>query len=237
MGQQPCCNLCGSVEFMDMRRRAKVRCVRCGSLERTRLLHMHLEKLNLNQSTRVLHFAPEKGMYNYFKEKLDSKNYFPVDFVPGDYPHAEECGFIDLCDLESWDTDSFDVILHSHVLEHSPCNIAYSLFHLDRMLAPGGHHFCVIPFMPGKWEEDFHNLTPDVRLARFGQGDHMRRFGREDIDSHLGKLMPLPEQYDARNDFPEAMLKANNIPEKEWTGFTGSTVLTFRKGDFLLSNR
>jgi len=156
--------------------------------------------------------------------------------MPSDFTHAPECGFIDLCDLDERETDRFDVILHSHVLEHSPCNIAYTLFHLDRMLAPGGHHFCVIPFMPGKWEEDFHDLTPDVRLSRFGQGDHMRRFGREDLNSHLGKLMKMPEGYDARDDFPEAVLRQHNVPEKEWAGFTGTTVLTFRKGDFLLKS-
>ena len=41
------CNLCGCTEFLDMRRRKLVLCKNCHSLERTRLLWLYIEKINI----------------------------------------------------------------------------------------------------------------------------------------------------------------------------------------------
>ena len=50
--------------------RENARCHKCGSLERHRLLWKYLdEKVNLFKSTkkvRMLHFAPENFIFNYF---------------------------------------------------------------------------------------------------------------------------------------------------------------------------
>ena len=48
------CNICGGAEFLDMNVRKGVRCGQCGSLERTRLLWLYLERLEISNKTRIV---------------------------------------------------------------------------------------------------------------------------------------------------------------------------------------
>jgi phosphoglycolate phosphatase len=204
-------------------------------LERTRLIQMYLASIPISPETRILHMAPERGLFNYLNEKTQGKRYVTADFFPKLFPFAGKCQHIDLCNLDEWKTGAFDLIIHSHVLEHTPCNIAYTMFHLDRILAPGGRQICVIPFMPGSWDESFSEMPDAERISRFGQNDHVRRFGRDDLQPSLGKIMRVPETFDAEADLGRELLISHNIPESEWRGFHGSTILIFKKGDYLLS--
>lgn len=200
---------------------------------------MYLERLDLTGETRVLHMAPERGLYRALKKRMqpaESRNYTCADINPDRYTFVNDMVKLDLCNLDDQPSDQYDVIIHSHVMEHLPCNIAYTLFHLHRMLQPEGHHVCVIPFLPGRYDECFDRLGDNERTRRFGQHDHVRRFGREDIDRHLGALVRLPRNFDAREQFGEEHLRRANIPETAWFGFTVNTVLVLRKYDmkFLL---
>jgi phosphoglycolate phosphatase len=203
-------------------------------MERTRLIGLYLSTLPIGPETRILHMAPERGLYSYLSRVTGGKHYLTADFSPEHYSFAPECTHIDLCDLDHWESDAFDLILHSHVMEHTPCNIAYTMYHLDRMLAPGGRQICVIPFMKGDWDERFFGLSDAERVMRFGQNDHVRKFGTEDKARSLGKVMRLPETFDAARDLGREALVASNVPESQWRGFHGSTVLFFDKGDYLL---
>jgi hypothetical protein len=121
-------------------------------------------------------------------------------------------------------------------MEHIPCNIAYTLFHLHRMMKAGGRHVCVIPFLPGKYDECFQDIPERERIRRFGQHDHVRRFGIDDVDRHLGAIVDLPSEFDALNRFGEERLRIANIPEGAWRGFSIHTVLELKKDDFKLRN-
>ena len=228
------CNLCGNETFSDMNTRKNAKCTECGSLERTRLLWMYLEKLNLDKKTKALHFAPEKGLYNALSQRIDSENYIVADLDPKKYSFANRCQRVDLCNLDDQPSNEYDLIIHLHVLEHTPCNIAYTLFHLHRMLKENGRHVCVIPFMGGKYDECFQNLSNEERERRFGQFDHVRRFGKEDISSHLGKIINIPSNFDATKHFDVKKLRDANIPESHWRGFHIGTVLNLKKNDFRL---
>lgn len=225
------CNLCGCEEFLDMGKRRNVRCARCNSLERTRLLWLYIQREGVVESSRILHIAPEKGIYNALSATAAAANYVTADLEPARYPFAKNCRRIDLCDLDAEPGAEYDLILHSHVLEHVPCNIAYTLFHLHRMLKPDGLHLFIAPFMHGKYEESFADLQEAERTRRFGQRDHVRRFGADDIASHLGKILVLPERFDATQDFDVEQLRKFNVPESHWTGFHGGTVLALRRND------
>ena len=228
------CNLCGGTEFSDVKLRKNAKCRSCGAAERTRLLWMYLQRLDLTSESRVLHMAPEKGLYMAIKNRLQSaepRNYVCADFNPGRYKHLDNVEKLNLCDLDDQNSEQYDLIIHSHVMEHVPCNIAYSLFHLHRMLKPKGRHVCVIPFLPGWYDECFKQIGREERTRRFGQHDHVRRFGTEDIDRHLGALLRLPPKFDAREDFGEERLRQANIPESAWYGFTIHTVLVLGKYD------
>jgi phosphoglycolate phosphatase len=196
---------------------------------------MYLEASNLiGKKSRVLHIAPEKGLYKRISELVGKGNYVVGDYDPGRYAFVDDCRKIDLCNLDNWSANEFDIILHSHVLEHLPCNIAHTLFHLHRMLKPDGKHFFMIPISNGRYDECFQELDIDERCRRFGQADHMRHFGVEDLDLHIGKLLNLPSDFDATRDFSPGQLKNANIPEKFWRGLNPSTVFRLGKQDMLL---
>lgn len=229
------CNLCGSDEFVDMNSRPNVRCKECGSLERTRLIWLYLSRMEMDENFRALHIAPEKGLYDALSARLAPGNYDVADINPKLYRFAKQIQPIDLCNLDDQPSERYDLILHSHVLEHTPCNIAYTLCHLHRMLTPRGRHVFVVPFMKGRYDECFQDIGDDERVRRFGQDDHVRRFGRDDLDDHLGKIVKLPETFDATFNFNAADLLEANIPEPHWVGFTSSTVIFLRKNDVKLS--
>jgi hypothetical protein len=228
------CNICGSTAFVDMHARSNVRCKECGSLERTRLLWLYLDNAGIDSTARVLHLAPEKGLYDILSARTGAGNYVTADIDPSRYAFARGCMRLDLCELETQPSRAYDFIIHSHVLEHVPCNIAYTLFHLHRMLKDDGMHICIIPFMQGSYDECFQDIGGEERTRRFGQFDHVRRFGRDDRDSHLGKLITLPAAFDARERFSEEELRAANIPESHWRGFHIGTVLMLKRNDMKL---
>lgn len=233
-GKMMQCNICGCEEFVDMNQRKGVRCRSCGSLERTRLFFLYLEKLNIPKGAKILHIAPEKGVYERLRS-LEGVDYIVADIDPERYSFADDCKHIDLTDMEKWEDSSFDYIFHIHVLEHIPCNVAYPIFHLHRILKKDGVHMCVIPFLGGHYDESFADIGDEARTTRFGQYDHVRRFGREDIGSHLGKIVRLPATFDATMVFQEEQLQAANIPENHWRGFHIGTVLQLKKHDYLLN--
>ena len=230
------CNFCGGSVFEAMRSRPEARCAGCGSLERTRLLWMHLERHPIARGTRVLHLAPERCLHDVLRPRA-GEGYVAADFEPERYAFAEGCRGIDLCDLDGQTSGSYDLIVHSHVMEHIPCTLAYPLFHLHRMLSPRGRHVCIIPFMGGHYDETFAEIGGGERRRRFGQADHVRRFGAADRARHLGKLLRLPEDYDASHLFGRAALDRARIPEAQWRGFTIATVLDLARDDMLLLRR
>lgn len=229
------CNICGATAFAEVKNRGAVRCETCMSLERTRLLWMHVERLGVARGWRVLHLAPERGIFDRLQQILDPEDYTVADLDPSGYPFAANCHAIDLTRMEAWPSDHYDLILHSHVMEHVPATLAYPVFHLHRMLKPSGRHLCVIPFLPGPYDECFAEIGWKERLRRFGQNDHVRRLGTDDLHAHLGSILALPEAPDAREFFSAEALHAANIPEDCWTGYHISTVLELRKQDYKLS--
>ena len=198
---------------------------------------MYLQHLDLARNARILHIAPEKGLADRISRLVDSGNYFPADIDTKRYGFLDGIRFIDLCNLSAWPSEDFDLIVHSHVLEHTVCNLAYTLHHLHRMLTPKGKHVFVVPFLSGCWDETFQDIGDEERTRRFGQFDHVRLFGRDDINSHLGKILELPDHFDATETFTARTLMEANIPERAWQGFTPDTIITLDRKDIKLFNR
>lgn len=162
--------------------RPHVLCVFCGSRERARMAWLFLkERKVLRAGLRVLHVAPERCL----REKLTvlpGVKYTAGDkFTPGyDYP----AGTIDL-DITAmpFADDSFDLILCSHVLEHVPDDRT-AMKELHRVLAPGGMALLMVPVDMARavTDEDPTVTDPKERIARFGQFDHVRQYGRDYAD-------------------------------------------------------
>lgn len=236
MTATPECNLCGARQFVDIKARRNARCGKCGSLERTRLSRLVLDSLDcLKRGARVLYLAPERGLYAYMRSRVgDSITVadFDVDRYRKKYPDIK---YLDLCgDFSTVSKSAFDLVVHSHVLEHVPCNYVVALKQLNDLLKPNGYHVCSIPVSGGHFDEYLGPLSVEEAVRRFGQFNHVRRFGREDLRKTLGKVIPLPARYELQGRFAEATLRQFNIPEYCWSGYTPHSVLFWRKEEFLI---
>jgi phosphoglycolate phosphatase len=219
-----------------MGRRVKVQCADCRSLERTRVFKLFLDRADLPKAgMSVLHMAPERSLYE-FLSGCDLALYDVVDIAPENFRFAE-VRKLDLCkDAAGLRSGEYDLIIHSHVMEHVPCNVTAVMYHLHRSLKPGGLHLMCLPFLDGAYEEDLAEIGPDAALKRFGQNDHVRRFGKADVQMTLGMVFRIPERYSLADYFGEDTLDACNIPPREREGFTGTSVFPLGKEDLLLAD-
>jgi phosphoglycolate phosphatase len=186
------CNVCGSTVFLDFRNRKAARCAGCQTLERGRLLQLILDAEGLvRPGMRVLHLAPEAGIGRNIR-KVAGAGYRAVDLRPEIYPDDLAVDRFDLTrDAEALPGGTYDLVIHSHVMEHIPCALTPILWHLHRALKPGGHQLFCVPVMKGHTAMDCAAMTREEQTARFGQFDHVRRFGLEDFDRHLGMVFRL----------------------------------------------
>ena len=224
------CNICGGTDFTDMPKRPSVRCAACGSLERTRVTALHVSRLSLPPEARILHFAPERGLAVMLRE-IGGGNYRALDIDPTRYPGLEVERF-DLCgDVFGLPRDSFDLIVHNHVLEHIECNYSVVLVRLARALSDIGTMLFSVPIVPGEFRDELVDAPWEDKQSRFGPMVHVRRFGTDFLQQTLGMIFPVPAHHDLRRSFSEDELAAANIPRHHWTAFTGATVFRVRKGD------
>ncbi len=228
------CPICGSDQFEDFNGRVNARCSSCRAVERNRMMWMLLEKLGgFKEGARVLHLAPEMGLVRRFKE-LSGDKYHATDFDPERYASKiVTVRKLDLCtDLADIADESYDLILHSHVLEHVPCDVSAVLREMDRILAPGGLHFLSVPFRGTTTAEDLSpDLTEAERKTRFGQEDHMRIFGTESLTEMLrdvwGDHKHLVEMAEI---FSRDELRSAVIPTDAWRGISSHSIFHYRKG-------
>src|SRR5262249_52410044 len=74
------------------------------------------------------------------------------------------------------DDRSFDAVLCNHVMEHVPDDRA-AFGEIRRILRPGGWATLMTPVVRDVTDEDPTVTDPAERLRRFGQRDHVRRYG------------------------------------------------------------
>ena len=161
-------------------RRNDAMCPHCGSLERHRLLWLFFERhTNLfnGQPKSVLHIAPERCLVPRLRRRIG------IGYVTGDLHDRHADVQFDITQIH-YPAATFDVIYCSHVLEHVPED-RRALAEMHRVLKPGGWAVIMVPITAESTVEDPSVTDPKERLRRFGQSDHVRRYGRD----FVGRLL------------------------------------------------
>jgi len=171
------CPVCATEQrpFAAFNGRAGAQCRVCGSLERHRQVWVWLERSGVLSSLatkRVLDLAPHRALGPALARVAGA--YDSGDLLPGKAQRV-----VDVCAMDFADA-AFDLIVCSHVLEHVPDDSS-AMRELCRVLAPGGVALLSVPLRGEVTEEDF-SCDEAERLRRFGQADHVRRYGWDFFD-------------------------------------------------------
>jgi SAM-dependent methyltransferase len=193
------CPVCGAVNagFATTptgRRRAL--CPQCSCLERHRFLALLLPAVVAERppSGVVLDVAPSSQVSPIIAA-IRPEGYVSMDFDP-----AADGRRVDvrasLTDIPLPDA-SVSVLVCYHVLEHVPDD-RRAMSEVARVLAPGGVALVQVPWRNAPTDED-PSASPQERLVRFGQADHVRWYGVEFVprleQSGLRAQELVPERF------------------------------------------
>lgn len=154
-------------------------CPKCGSLSRTRLLYFLIEKKHENKKLKILDFSPHRSILEFCNEKYE--NYISSDYEDQFYA-TKNYNITNIPEKEN----SFDLVICFHILEHIPKD-EKAIKELYRILKPNGTLLVQVPLKQGKTYEDFSICKPEERLIAFGQEDHVRIYGKEDLKTLIEK--------------------------------------------------
>jgi SAM-dependent methyltransferase len=192
------CPVCGTdhESFAPFNGRENAQCPACGSLERHRQQWVWLDRSGLLArlpTMRALDLAPHRAFGPALARVAGS--YDSGDLLPGKAKRV-----VDICAMDDADA-SVDFIVCSHVLEHVPDD-GQALRELYRVLAPDGAALISVPLRGDVTDEDFA-CDEAERLSRFGQADHVRRYGW-DFFGRLEAAGFSPDPVDIRDCTTEA---------------------------------
>ncbi len=173
-----CCEQSFS-SFMPHRSRNNVKCPNCKVMVRHRVIWLYLKRnwtVKPNAHVRFLHVAPEPAISRLVTQ-LENIEYVSIDINPNRAMYA-----MDLTNI-TFEENSFDIILCSHVLEHIPDD-RKAMRELYKVLKPGGFAILLVPIDKSRSEtyENWQLTTPEERLIHFGQEDHVRWYGLDYAD-------------------------------------------------------
>ncbi len=178
-------------------------CPACHGGDRARLKMLYLEQVLLTDGRRqrILHVAPEFGLYQRLKRETNI-DYVATDLDQTRYRHIPELVTADLTDLP-FETASFDVVICSHVLEHVPDD-RKAMSEICRVLAPAGTALLMVPLATDGLgtDEDLTVTSPRERDDRYGQYDHLRLYGREDFAARLESVGFEVSYFNGFDQFP-----------------------------------
>lgn len=176
------CPVCDSRvrAFLPLHRAYNRTCPVCRSLQRHRFVWPLLDQLTGRPESglRLLHVAPESGLRARLQARV-GRGYTGTDLhaVCGGSPVDARA---DLTALP-FACAAFDAVYCSHVLEHVPDDRA-AMRELARVLRPGGWALIVVPVTAPATVEDASLADPVEQERRFGQLDHVRRYGPDALD-------------------------------------------------------
>jgi len=144
----------------------------------------------------ALHIAPEQALARELF-KVFGAGYLATDITEGRLdkyaPEGAPRARLDICNIDDdFAARRFDLIVHSHVLEHIYGSWPLAVLQLQALLKPGGFQVFSFP-MKGKYSaEDLDPaLSERTRVREFGQRDHTRRIGTETFAQDIRNIAQL----------------------------------------------
>ncbi len=156
----------------------------------------------------MLHFAPEQAFYKRFRKQ---KN---LEYITTDLNSPLADVKADICDLP-FESESFDVILCNHVLEHIP-NDEKAMQELFRIMKKGGWGVFQIPQdIKRKTTFEDDSITDKKERAKiFGQYDHVRIYGLDYFDK-LREVGFDIEAVDLTSELPKKEIEKYRLAKGE----------------------
>ena len=180
-------------------------CPVCGAADRERLMALYLLRLvssgtTLADSSRIIDFAPSPPLSRFIQQTFPGAAYQKADlFQPGVDLR------VDLCNMPGITTESIDLWICSHVLEHVEDDAA-AVRELRRILRLGGCGLLLVPLLLTKplLVPAEPVRTQAERWRYFGQGDHVRLYTKATFLALLNEAGLDVQQWAASTEFERA---------------------------------
>lgn len=173
-GDAVSCNVCGYTGRSWLNGQAYGRCPACRCPTRSRVLRWYIGsgRAPIQPGARVLHFAPEPPLRASL-QRWSTGEYKTCDLRRRDVDIQADITAMPMAD------GSFDLVICCHVLEHIRDDRA-AMRELRRICSSDGHVLVQVPQHPtGPTTEDLSDIPADERKRRFGEVDHMRKYGTD----------------------------------------------------------
>tara|TARA_B110000444_G_scaffold21946_1_gene18185 strand:- start:82 stop:789 length:708 start_codon:yes stop_codon:yes gene_type:complete len=169
IGNNVICQMCG----WKGRKFPKNICPKCRSFARTRLLAYCFSYFSFEKLDEILHVAPSIGEYIFIKNNIKYNRYNTLNLIKSSHIDIID----DLTNL-SIDSNSYNLIIAWHVMEHIPDDDK-AISEMYRILKPGGNILLCVPIFPKGNNKTFENKEIDyIDYERIhGHSDHCRSCG------------------------------------------------------------
>jgi FkbM family methyltransferase len=150
-------------------------CPHCGASDRDRLYACYLQEklLRYEDQALLLDIAPSPPLSSFISG-FKKITHYTADLLMEGVDHV-----IDITDMPEIETNSYDILICSHVLEHVDDD-KKALSELYRVLKSGGWGIIMVPIILTLDQIDEDPRVTDVaeRWRRFGQDDHVRLYNK-----------------------------------------------------------
>ena len=159
-------------------------CPRCSAADRDRLYALYLRRvfsqIDSTKKYTFIDFAPAPALSNMIKS-YSFLNYRSADLLMNGVDDR-----VDITDMPLYKDNSIDMFLCSHVLEHVEDD-RKAMAELYRILKLGGWGILMVPIVLTLSDvyEDASIESASERWKYFGQGDHLRIYGKQGFLSRL----------------------------------------------------
>ena len=186
-------------------------CPRCHSVIRQRFVMEFIRQRTdlITRRQRVLHFAPEIGLYSQLKS-LDL-DYVPADLDPNRFVEAV---YVDATDIPFG--AEFDHVISIHVLEHI-VEDKKAIAEIYRVTKPGGHALLAVPIY-GDTTFEVPGLDFSGREKQYGAGDHVRLNGLDFADKlkTAGFEVDIVSYHDLPGNFVDRSVSSPHTQSDEY---------------------